>query len=222
MAMPFPLGARAARPAKILITAGLLANWANASASTVFINEIHYDNLGADSGEAIEVAGHAGMDLTGWKFVLYNGTNGAAYHTEDLHGSLPDQEEGFGTLAFAFSSAVMQNGAPDGIALVDLADAVVEFISYEGTFSASDGPASGMVSTDIHVAETTNTPVGYSLQLTGAGMLPGDFTWAQAQPQTFGAINTGQTFVPLPAAWTLLLSGIAGIGLFRRRSSVEG
>ena len=38
-----------------------------------FINEIHYDNVGTDSGEAIEVAGPAGTDLTGWSLVLYNG-----------------------------------------------------------------------------------------------------------------------------------------------------
>ena len=219
MAMPFSSGARAARSVKILLTAGLLANGANSSAAAVFINEFHYDNEGADSGEAIEIAGHAGTDLSGWKLVLYNGTNGAAYRTEDLLGTLPDQQLGFGSLAFGFSSAVMQNGAPDGIALVDLADNVIQFISYEGSFSASDGPASGLVSTDVQVAETNDTPVGYSLQLTGAGMLAQDFTWAQAQPHTFGAVNTGQTFVPLPAALPLLLSGIAAIGLFRRRSS---
>ncbi len=39
---------------------------AYAVSTTVFINEIHYDNTGADTGEAIEVAGPAGTDLTGW------------------------------------------------------------------------------------------------------------------------------------------------------------
>jgi hypothetical protein len=45
--------------------------------SVVFINELHYDNVGTDSGEAIELAGPAGTDLTGWTLVLYNGTSGA-------------------------------------------------------------------------------------------------------------------------------------------------
>ena len=33
--------------------------------TTVFINEIHYDNTGTDQGESIEVAGPAGTDLLG-------------------------------------------------------------------------------------------------------------------------------------------------------------
>jgi hypothetical protein len=44
--------------------------------SVVFINELHYDNAGTDEGEAVEVAGPAGTDLTGWQVVLYNGANG--------------------------------------------------------------------------------------------------------------------------------------------------
>ena len=50
----------------------------------VFINEIHYDNTGTDTGEAIEVAGPAGTDLTGWSLVLYNGSTGALYNTTAL------------------------------------------------------------------------------------------------------------------------------------------
>ena len=51
---------------------------AQAAPTSVFINEIHYDNTGTDAGEAIEVAGPAGTDLTGWSLVLYNG-NGGVY-----------------------------------------------------------------------------------------------------------------------------------------------
>ena len=40
-------------------------------ASNVFINEIHYDNAGTDSGEFVEIAGLAGTDVTGWTVVLY-------------------------------------------------------------------------------------------------------------------------------------------------------
>jgi hypothetical protein len=39
------------------------------NAQSVFINEIHYDNAGTDTGEAIEIAGPAGTDLTGWRSV---------------------------------------------------------------------------------------------------------------------------------------------------------
>ena len=50
----------------------------------VFINEIHYDNAGADVGEAIEVVGSAGEDLAGYQLVLYNGSNSQTYFTSTL------------------------------------------------------------------------------------------------------------------------------------------
>ena len=163
--------------------------------STVFINELHYDNGGTDAGEAIEVAGPAGTDLSGWSLVLYNGNGGAVYNTTTLSGSLGDLGDGYGVTVVDYPVNGIQNGAPDGIALVDDGGAVVQFLSYEGTFTATDGPASGLTSTDIGVSESSATPVGDSLQLAGTGATAGDFTWATEAPNTFGAANTGQTFV---------------------------
>jgi hypothetical protein len=42
-------------------------------------------------------------------------------------------------------------------------------LSYEGSFTATNGPANGMTSTDIGIAEESNAAVGSSLQLIGAG-----------------------------------------------------
>ena len=56
----------------------------------VFVNEIHYDNAGTDAGEAIEVAGPAGTDLTGWSIVLYNGNGGAALRHQDVERGDPE------------------------------------------------------------------------------------------------------------------------------------
>ncbi len=159
---------------------------------SVFINEIHYDNTGADVGEAVEVAGPEGTDLTGWTLQPYNGSNGQAYSATSLAGTIPDQQAGYGTLSFPISG--LQNGSPDGIALVDASSTVVEFLSYEGSFTATNGPASGMGSIDIGVSEASGSAVGDSLQRTGTGTMGGDFTWAGSQPNTFGAVNTGQTF----------------------------
>ena len=99
--------------------------------------------------------------------LLYNGNGGAQYGSITLSGTLPDQQNGTGTLTFSQSG--LQNGAPDGLALVDDAGAVVEFLSYEGTLTATDGAASGLTSVDVGVEEGGTTPVGYSLQLRGAG-----------------------------------------------------
>jgi hypothetical protein len=162
--------------------------------SSVFINEIHYDNSGTDVDEAVEIAGPAGTDLAGWRIVLYNGNGGAVYRTTDLVGTIPDQQDGYGTLVFSYPIDGIQNGSPDGIALVDATDAVVQFLSYEGSFAAVGGPADGLVSTDIGVQEGSSTPAGHSLQLVGSGITYEDFAWSAAAAHTYGEINAGQTF----------------------------
>jgi predicted extracellular nuclease len=171
-----------------------LAASAHAQAATVFINEIHYDNTGTDTGEAIEIAGPAGTDLSGWSLVLYNGNGGAPYDTVTLTGVIPNQQGGLGTVFVSYPSNGIQNGSPDGIALVNASSAVVQFLSYEGTFAAVGGPADGMLSVDIGVSETGTEPIGQSLQLTGTGGTSDDFTWAAPMSATFGGVNTGQTF----------------------------
>lgn len=165
-----------------------------AAAASVFINEIHYANAGTDSGEAIEIAGPAGTDLTGWSLVLYNGANGAVYNTTLLSGAIPDLASGFGVTVVNYPVNGIQSGAPDGIALVNASNQVVQFLSYEGSFIAVGGPADGVISTDIGVAETGTTAVGASLQLTGTGTHYADFTWNSAAPNTFGNTNIGQSF----------------------------
>ena len=164
------------------------------ASTSVFINEIHYDNTGTDAGEAIEVAGPAGTDLSGWSIVLYNGTGGAVYDTDALTGLvIPNQQNGFGTVTLAYPSNGIQNGSPDGIALVN-GTTVVQFLSYEGTFTAVGGPANGMTSTDIGVSENGTEPLGQSLRLSGTGQFYEDFTWNSPATASFGSVNTGQNF----------------------------
>ena len=107
--------------------------------ASVFINELHYDDASTDANEGFEIAGPAGTDLSGWEVWLYNGKDGASYLHETLSGTLPDaSSSGFG--AKWFDRKDIQNGAPDGLALVDNKGSVVQFISYEGSFTASNGP----------------------------------------------------------------------------------
>lgn len=160
----------------------------------VFINEIHYDNSGADANEAIEIAGPAGTDLSGWSIVLYNGANGRVYSTTTLNDVIGDAGAGYGVVAQYFPVNGVQNGAPDGIALVDAFNNPVQFISYEGSFVAVDGPAAGMTSADIGVSETGSTALGESLQLSGSGIYAENFSWQAPASQTFGLINNNQHF----------------------------
>lgn len=165
----------------------------------VFINEIHYDNASNDVGEAIEIAAAAGTNLAGWQLVLYNGSNapGAAvtYNTLNLSGIVPDQDDGYGTISFAYPANGIQNGAFDGFALVDPDGNVVQFLSIEGVITAANGPAAGLTSQDIGVSQTGSEPIGSSLQLVGAGASYEDFTWTSSSDDNFGTVNTGQNFI---------------------------
>jgi uncharacterized protein len=180
---------------KHLLSALLTITGPAALADTpTFINEIHYDNAGADSDEFVEITGPAGTDLSGWTLVLYNGSASvlSPYATLSLSGSLSDDTgTGYGFTTITYSG--IQNGAPDGLALINSAGEVVQFLSYEGSFTPTSGPAAGMTSLDIGVAETASTLLGQSLQLQGSGTLDTDFQWVADIAQTPGEINLGQS-----------------------------
>ncbi|MEJ2679808.1 MAG: lamin tail domain-containing protein, partial [Gemmatimonadota bacterium] len=147
------------------------------------IAELHYDNSGTDTGEAVEVEGPAGSSVDGWSVVLYNGNGGGSYNTTTLSGTIPASCGARGVVVVNYPSNGIQNGSPDGLALVDAGGSVVEFLSYEGTFAATDGAASGMTSTDIGVSESSSTAVGESLQRDSTG------AWEGPLAQSFGACN---------------------------------
>lgn len=157
---------------------------------TVFINELHYDNTGADIDEGIEIAGPASTDLSGYSIELYNGSNSLLYNTIPLSGIIPAQDNGYGTINFPISG--IQNG-PDALALIDGSGTVVQFLSYEGVLTAGDGTAVGLTSTDIGLSQNGTGVLGESMQLVGVGSVYTDFTWI-LQTQTRDLVNTGQSF----------------------------
>ena len=170
--------------------------------------EIHYDNTGTDAGEAIEVSGPAGMDVTGWQVVLYNGNGGASYNTQTLSGAFPATCDTRGVMVINYPVNGIQNGDPDGMALVDAGGAVVEFLSYEGVFAATNGPALGLTSTDIGTREAGTEPAGLSLQRSSAG------TWSAPIASTFGACNDNGDTPPPPEVVTVSVSpAIAAINV---------
>jgi hypothetical protein len=171
---------------------------ATAGAQSVFVNEIHYDNVGADADEGVEIAGPAGTDLTGWRVRLYNGADGTSYGVIVLSGVIPNQCNNYGAIWFAELN--VQNGAPDGLALVDDIGNVLQFLSYEGSFMATDLEANGMTSTDIGIDEDPAPAVGLSLQLQGSGTDYTDFTWGGPLASSHSACNPNQAFEdPIPA-----------------------
>lgn len=174
-----------------LLTAGALMLSSIATAQ-VRISEIHYDNTGTDAGEAIEVSAPAGTDLTGWSIVLYNGGTGASYDTDALTG-LPFTACGTrGVVVLNYPVNGIQNGAPDGLALVDNNGVLVEYLSYEGVFAATNGPANGLTSVDIGVSENGSEPLGQSLSRNAAGV------WSGPATSSFGVCNDNGSEPPAP------------------------
>ncbi|MFW6170956.1 MAG: PEP-CTERM sorting domain-containing protein [Planctomycetota bacterium] len=173
--------------------------------SEIWINELHYDNAGADENEFVEVAAPAGFtDLSNVTLTLYNGNGGQPYGgTTNLDSfSVSETVDGYTFYAHDIS---LQNGAPDGLALTHESE-VLQFLSYEGQFSATAGPANTLLSTDIGVEETPSTPLGLSLQLAGTGDSYLDFSWQSPAPHTRGTLNQAQSVVPEPSSLLLGLT----------------
>ena len=187
-----------ARPIPLLLAGGLLLA-CGAGQAAVFVNEVHYDNAGSDSGERVEIVATDGESLSGYRVYLYNG--GGSPGSASVYGSTavpPGSVSSCGgsvriaTIAYARDG--LQNGPNDAMALVDAGGQVVQFLGYEGSVTGGSGPAAGMTSDSLPVAENSDTPAGTSLQLRGNGSGYGDFSWAASSTQSFGACNAGQGF----------------------------
>ena len=181
---------------------GTAALHVNASAPytppNIRFSEIHYDNSGTDVGEGIEIEGPVGTSLSGWSIVLYEGNPTSAttplkvYSTTAVSGSLlaPIACGGRGVISVPYPVNGIQNGGtggtqPDGFALVDNTGALVEFLSYEGSFTAADGPANGVTSRDIGVMEDNPVPSeGLSLHRSADGT-----TWTAPSTADMGYVN---------------------------------
>ena len=134
------------------------------------ITEIHYDNAGPDTGEGVEVSGPDGAALGGWTLALVNGAGGAVYRTVSLTGTMGR--------AVWVPIEGLQNGSPDGVALIDPAGQTVQAWAWEGSFTSADGTAFR----DLGAAESSDTAPGTSIQLV-------DGRWVSGRIATPGRPN---------------------------------
>ena len=116
---------------------GLPAIAQAAPPTTPFISEIHYDNAGADAGEFVEVQLPAGTSSAGLTVVLYNGERRRACYDTDALPAVDRSRRRPAVAVVDYPSNGIQNGAPDGLALVRGDGTVLEFLSYEGAFTAT-------------------------------------------------------------------------------------
>jgi hypothetical protein len=159
-------------------------------AAKLVINEVDYDQVGADTDGFVEIknTGTTAVTLTGFALVLVDGGDSEEYRRHALTGSI---EPG----AYLVVATDAQNGAPDGIAIVDTASgALVDALSYEGAISAAK------IGTQTHnLVEGTLLPITVADSNTVAGSLvrnpDGKDTndaaadWAFTKTLTRGATN---------------------------------
>jgi hypothetical protein len=123
----------------------------------VVINEIDYDQVGTDTAEYIELfnPSSTAASLAGLQVVLVNGATNLVYDTIDLSplgtlaggqylviaGAQVTAAPGALTLDPVWSQDQIQNGAPDGLALIDsVTHTVLDALSYEGSITAATIP----------------------------------------------------------------------------------
>ncbi len=188
----------------------------NMVGQNAWINEFHYDDDGSDDDEMFEIVieNPGNYSLSDFTVTLYNGSTGTAYGSVDLDDFIVGASYGTYTVySYTYGPAnSIQNGAPDGFAL-DYNGSVIQFISYEGSFTALAGIANGLTSTDVGKSETNSTSNGYSIQLSGTGSQYSDFTWQDPAPETTGTANNSQTIsganlTPTKLAFHLINGGI--------------
>lgn len=192
----------------------------SAQAQLIWINEFHYDNASSDIGEFVEVAVPASFtDLASISLTLYNGNDGRTYGSSYGLNTFTMGETANGYTIYSKLISGLQNGAPDGFSL-NQSSSVLHFISYEGSFTATTGPAAGLTSTDIGIFEDGLSAAGGSVGLIGTGEQLDEFSWALFTDDTPGLLNSGQAFtaVPEPSHYSLLAAaGLAGFAFWRRR-----
>lgn len=162
-----------------------------------WINEFHYNDVGADSNEFIEVIikNAANYNLQDFGIFLYDGSTGAVYDQETLNNFNAGQtfaDYSIYALDFTDHSFFNIENGPDGIALSYQGN-LIHFISYQGSFIATDGPAANQPAENIIPSENNSTPENSSIYMVnamGPGSAYSDFIWAQGiGSNTMGLLN---------------------------------
>ena len=143
----------------VVITATFAGNTSTANITVqtggphVVINEIDYDMPSTDNAEYIELynPSNAAVSLANKKLLLVNGATGLVYATVNLSGSIA--AHGFVVVAGpnvvvpapavkldpGWLTDKIQNGSPDGVALVE-GTTLIDAVSYEGAMTAASLP----------------------------------------------------------------------------------
>lgn len=165
------------------------------------INEIDYDQPGEDTTEFVELynGSAASMPLANLALVFINGNTDAEYLRLELSGSI--EAGGYLVIGNAavpqatirIEDTTVQNGAPDGIALVNLqTQEVIDSVSYEGRIEAAaiDGFSRSVnLVNGTEMSARDNGDGAIARIPNGADSGDDDTDWALTMTPTPGAAN---------------------------------
>ena len=183
----------ASAPVTVTATFGASTSTTTVTVSTgvnhLVINEVDYDNVGSgDSREYVEIYNPSGaaISLATTKLLLVNGATNAVYTTVDLSGAVSIPSHGYLVVAGAgvtvpsssqkvtpttpaWTTDAIQNGSPDGIALIDTAGPLlIDALSYEGAMTAVTLPG---FAAKVSLVEGTVLPTSVADSATVEGAL---------------------------------------------------
>jgi hypothetical protein len=160
-------------------------------AARLVINEVDYDQVGADGDGFVEIhnAGAGPADLTGVALVLVDGGTATEYQRRALTGSLGPGE-------YLVVAVDPQNGAPDGIALLGAAAELLDALSYEGAIEAATigGQTYDLVEGTVlpsSVADSNSVAGSLARIPNGSDTNDAATDWAFSTTLTPGAPNVG-------------------------------
>ncbi len=157
--------------------------------SQLVISEFHYNNVGTDQNEQVEIFGRAGQNLRGFRFALYDDKEDQ-YAVINFPDTIIQQQRRFGSNWYGVVSIPFSipEDSKGGIALINSTGDVMEFICYgtNGRFRADDGLAQGLIADNIGAEETNSTPVGYALWRPNTAVS----AFNAPLPNSFGIVNT--------------------------------
>ncbi|HMJ00381.1 MAG TPA: lamin tail domain-containing protein [Gaiellaceae bacterium] len=196
----------------VLVLAGLAGGTSSAgvardtpAAAHLVLNEVDYDNVGTDTQEFVEIFNGtgAGVPLADFAVVLVNGGTNLEYSRTMLAAAgtcLPAR----GYLVIADDAVVpephalvirfpgahdqIQNGQPDGVALIDTGtQTLVDALSYEGSITMAQidgfpGPVSLVEGLPTPLSDSNTLQVSLAREPNGADTDKSANDWALAGP----------------------------------------
>lgn len=210
----------------------LLSMTATAAQAAVIINEVDYDQPGADQAEFIELYnnGTSTVSLDNYRLELINGNDLSVYQTIVLDGFRLEADSYLVVcndvnqvancqLPFTSRNGWIQNGAPDGIALYDQLDTRIDAMSYEGEISGLTEQLQPLIKdSNATVMSLIRLPNGSDTNNNRIDFASGCLTPGTANISGSGDCSVQQTIntVPLPASFWLFTSGLLGLLRYRQ------